>query len=382
MELHPVASGEPSTVTFQKPPASWEEIAALKSRSVSWAKTPSCWDCKLGVSKHIVMVPLRATCVHFTPSYQRDFGEVWLKNATTCSLVCRDFQEHRCVYTVRKINSRCVLRNIDFGQIACWDGHGACTGCTACAGSACSAGSAGGGACTGCTGCACSAGSDATIHTVPPGSAGGTVWMVARPTVATPPAWPAWMLCCYAKAAKARLLVLWVAQFRAQLNKDLLLIQTLRIFRITSWFLCLCRQQKQYGQKEETWVIMTTFSVFGEHSKAVSVSSSQLKPKLLQVMLQVVQVVLQSVESLCIQNSDALQLWTQSGTSEKWMSLCTKSQDPQMSNIKSQIDLPSFNNTPWSFLSDMSTSCRHVQDMKSCECQEIPSMFPILRFSL
>ena len=110
-------------------------------------------------------------------------------------------------------------------QIACWDGHGACAGsacsassgaCTSCTGCA---GSAGGGACTSCTGCA--------------GSAGGAIISMVVP-VATPPTWPTWMLYCHAKAAKARVGVLCVAQFRAQLNKDLLVIQTIRTFDITT----------------------------------------------------------------------------------------------------------------------------------------------------
>ena len=91
-------------------------------------------------------------------------------NATTYSILCIDFQEHRYIYTCRKINKgEVALTNDVVNQFANWDTSG-------CAGSAGSGTSSGGA-----------------------GSAGGTVWMVgmvASP-VAAPPPTPC--MCCHAK---------------------------------------------------------------------------------------------------------------------------------------------------------------------------------------
>ena len=90
-------------------------------------------------------------------------------NATTYSSLCIDFQEHRYIYTCRKINKGVVgVTNGVVDQFANWDTSG-------CAGSAGSGTSSGGA-----------------------GSAGGTVWMVGMlATVASPPTpQPS---CCHAK---------------------------------------------------------------------------------------------------------------------------------------------------------------------------------------
>ena len=73
------------------------------------------------------------------------------------------------------------------------------------------------------------------------GSGPGTIRMVGFvATVATPPT-PAWMCC--------RAMVLWLAHFRAQLKKDLLLIQGLFIFELTIHALCMWHQYWQHRQE-------------------------------------------------------------------------------------------------------------------------------------
>ena len=174
-------------------------------------------------------------------------------NATPCII---GVHEDWCRYSCRNLNIRFVCEitpaHIKIGS-ANWDGNagggagsgaGSSTGSGAGRGTGSAAGSSTGSGAGRGTGSAAGrgTGSAAGRGTGSAAASGpGTIRMVGFvATVATPPT-PAWMCC--------RAMVLWLAHFRAQLKKDLLLIQQLFIFELTIHALCMWHQYWQHRQE-------------------------------------------------------------------------------------------------------------------------------------